>query len=133
MRPLFADTSYFIAVLNTHDAAHRQAVTANRDPERAIVTTEWVLTEVGNSMSKSGRRRQFQELVRSLKRNDSVEVIPATSELFDRGCALYFSRPDKEWSLTDCISFAVMQDRNLTDVLTGDHHFEQAGFRALLR
>ena len=56
----------------------------------------------------------------------------ATSELFERGLALYNARPDKEWSLTDCISFVVMADEGLTDALTGDRHFEQAGFTALL-
>jgi hypothetical protein len=60
-------------------------------------------------------------------------MIPATQELFDRGVALYESRPDKEWSLTDCISFVVMADHGITEALTGDRHFEQAGFVALLK
>ena len=62
-----------------------------------------------------------------------MKIIPATADLFDRGVQLYAERADKEWSLTDCISFVVMADEGLADALTGDHHFEQAGFKALLK
>jgi predicted nucleic acid-binding protein len=62
-----------------------------------------------------------------------VEIVPATMEWFERGMELYEGRPDKEWSLTDCISFAVMTERGVSDALTNDHHFEQAGFRILLK
>lgn len=72
-------------------------------------------------------------LLTSLREYPTVEIIPPDSTLFDRGFDLYSQRPDKGWSLTDCISFVVMTERGLTDALTGDHHFEQAGFRALLR
>ena len=53
--------------------------------------------------------------------------------MFQRGLRLYEERPDKEWSLTDCLSFVVMKDENLREALTGDQHFEQAGFIALLK
>lgn len=62
-----------------------------------------------------------------------MQVTPASHDLFRRGLRLYFDRPDKEWSLTDCISFVVMGDEGLSEALTGDHHFEQASFTALLR
>jgi len=60
-------------------------------------------------------------------------VVGLDPHLYQRGINLYAQRPDKEWSLTDCISFVVMSDRGITEALTGDHHFEQAGFRALLK
>jgi hypothetical protein len=63
--------------------------------------------------------------------NRNVTIIPADRAMLDRGLRLYSQRPDKDWSLTDCVSFVAMQDARVTDALTGDHHFEQAGFRAL--
>jgi len=71
-------------------------------------------------------------LLNSLHAAPGVEIVASDSGLFDRGCQLYLSRLDKEWSLTDCISFVVMRERGLSDALTSDNHFEQAGFRALM-
>jgi predicted nucleic acid-binding protein len=68
-----------------------------------------------------------------LRSESTVKIIPSNAELFAAGVKLYAERPDKEWSLTDCISFVIMQQEGLSDALTGDRHFEQAGFRALLR
>ncbi len=59
--------------------------------------------------------------------------LPATMEWFERGLELYERRPDKEWSVTDCISFAVMTERGVSEALTNDRHFEQAGFQILLK
>jgi predicted nucleic acid-binding protein len=75
----------------------------------------------------------FRILVDSLLTDARVTIVPPTKQLFDQGIDLYDSRPDKEWSLTDCISFVVMQQLQLSEALTGDRHFEQAGFRALLK
>jgi predicted nucleic acid-binding protein len=133
MSVVFADTHYFLAVANPRDPFHTRAVAAHRGQAATVLTTQWVLIEVGNGLSKRHLRGLFQTLIGSLEEQGLAEIIPASPDLFSRGCALYFSRLDKEWSLTDCISFVVMRDRNLTDALTGDHHFEQAGFRALLR
>jgi hypothetical protein len=68
-----------------------------------------------------------------LRADPRVVVVPSSRDLFDRAMGLYRSRPDKDWSLTDCVSFVVMRERGITEALTGDHHFEQAGFRALLK
>ena len=68
-----------------------------------------------------------------LRKNPDVQVVPANDALFDEGVQLFANRLDKEWSLTDCISFVVMEQNGLTEALTGDHHFEQAGFVALLK
>lgn len=73
------------------------------------------------------------ELLDALEGDPDVLVVPADASLFRRGVDLYRQRPDKDWSLTDCISFVVMEEQGLTDALTADHHFEQAGFRAILR
>ena len=133
MRRVFADTFYFLAVLNRGDPAREQALRYYGDPTVLIVTTEWVLVEVGDAMAVPPARQKFKELTELLKAEEQISVLPATHELFERGAALYFQRADKKWSLTDCISFVVMTEEGITDALTGDHHFEQAGFRALLK
>lgn len=134
MSTLFADAFFFVALLNPRDRAHSLANTyIEPDLELPLLTTTWVLVEVGDAMSTSTTNRAaFVDLFRLLTTHPAVEVVPG-DECLPRGLHLYERRPDKVWSLTDCISFAVMSDRGLTDALTGDHHFEQAGFRALLR
>jgi predicted nucleic acid-binding protein len=99
-----------------------------------IVTTEYVLTEVANHLSSSENgRARFGRFLADLKADPNTELLESSHELWEHGVSLYLRRPDKEWSLTDCISFVVMDERHLEDALTADHHFEQAGFRALLR
>jgi predicted nucleic acid-binding protein len=75
----------------------------------------------------------FVALEARLRSDSRFTVIPATAQLFDDGLELYRHRPDKDWSLTDCIPFMVMQQRGIVEAFTGDHHFEQAGFVALLK
>ncbi len=75
----------------------------------------------------------FLSLLEALKTSPEVEIVAASTELFAKGVQLYRERADKSWSLTDCMSFVVMRDHGLQDALTADHHFEQAGFRALLK
>jgi hypothetical protein len=133
MRRVFADTFYCLALLNRHDPAPEKSLAFCGHEHLEIVTTEWVLPEVADANGEPGRRPGFQRLFALLERDEAARVIPATHALFRRGLQLFFSRPDKEWSLADCISFTVMGDEGLTDVLTGDRHFEQAGFTALLR
>lgn len=88
--------------------------------------------EVANMLAGTKARRQCAAFLRELSRAPDTRIIPDSEELFQRGLSLYEARTDKGWSLTDCISFLVMSDENLTDALTGDHHFEQAGFTKLL-
>ena len=133
MKRVFADTFFFMAVLNRRDAAHPRAIEAYGHADYEFVTTEWVLTEVADAAASPALRQGFKEFFQLLENDEKVEIIPASHERFRSGLKLYFERPDKEWSLTDCISFVVMQESDITDALTGDHHFEQAGFVALLK
>jgi hypothetical protein len=98
-----------------------------------LLTTEFVLIEVGDGLSFMENRLRFAHLMQLLRSQADVEIVPASSQLFRRGCELHSQRPDKEWSLTDCTSFVVMKERDIEDALTSDHHFEQAGFRLLMR
>jgi predicted nucleic acid-binding protein len=91
------------------------------------------LTEVADALAAPSDRAEFLRLLQALRDDPRCTIVPASQDLFERGVRFYAERADKGWSLTDCISFVVMQEHGLTDALTGDHHFEQAGFRILLR
>ena len=133
MRPVFGDTVYFLALLNPTDQLHPQARDLNQKPPGPLLTTEFILAEVGDAMSRPENRLRFARLLQLLRQQADVEIVPASSALFQRGCQFHAQRADKEWSVTDCISFVVMQERGLEEALTSDHHFEQAGFRALIK
>jgi predicted nucleic acid-binding protein len=129
---IFADAFYWLALVNDKDIAHDRAVQFASSITGSTLTTEWVLAEVCDGLS-TVRRRHHVNGLRLLWQSDSKLLIaPADHDGFERGLELYLSRPDKEWSLTGCISFVVMQDHGVTEALTGDHHFTQAGFSALL-
>jgi predicted nucleic acid-binding protein len=133
MTSVFADTFFFLAILNPRDAAHARALTAASQRTGPIVTTQWVLTEVADALAATPDRHLFETLLNNLKQEPDDTVVPATADLYGEGVRLYLDRPDKGWSLTDCISFVVMEERGIREALTGDHHFEQAGFVALLK
>lgn len=132
MTVLFADTSYYVAFMVDCDAFHRQAVEWSRKAQR-ILLTDCVVLELGNALAGSKWRPLLPQLVQDLRADPMVQVIPLSRELLQAGLDLYARRADKEWSLTDCISFVVMREHGLTKALTADHHFEQAGFTVLLR
>ena len=133
MKAVFADTVYFLALLNPADQFHQQARALNQQPPGPLLTTEFILAEVGDALSRPENRLRFARLLQLLDQQPDVEILPATSALFRLGCQFHAQRPDKEWSVTDCISFVVMQERGLEEALTSDHHFEQAGFRTLIK
>ena len=134
MTDWFADTSYFIALLNAGDVSHARAVSLTGElSRRRLVTTTWVLTETADALAAPANRRLFRAILDRLRANPRASIVPASEELFAKGVELYEGRPDKAWSLTDCISFAVMTGGAMTEALTADHHFEQAGFIALLK
>lgn len=133
MKEIFADTFYFLALVNPSDQAHARADEAANDPSWRMVTTAFVLAEVGDGLSERENRLLFLELLDLLNADRAAVIVPSTQELFNAGVTLYRARPDKDWSLTDCISFVVMEERGIGEALTGDHHFEQAGFVAQLK
>lgn len=133
MTALFADAFYFLAMLNPRDAWHAEANQFSGQNHVPILTTTWVLVEVGNGLSRSVDRAAVGKLVARLRRDSLTTIIAASDEWFQKGLTLYSSRLDKEWSLVDCISFVVMQELGITEALTGDHHFEQAGFQIVFK
>ena len=133
MKPVFADTGFFLALVNARDQYHQAATSLNASLVTPLLTTAWVLLEFANAIATSRARSEFGSTLARLRSERDAEIIAPSPELFDRGCELYTSRSDKEWSLTDCISFVVMKERGLTDALTPDRHFEQAGFKVCSR
>ena len=112
MSRVFADTFYFLALVNRRDAAHAQAVKLGGRPDLDLLTTSWVLTEVVDALATPGHRAVAAALVRKLQRDAHITIVVATQDWFDRGLELFEARNDKAWTLTDCISFAVIRDQN---------------------
>lgn len=133
MRQAFLDTSYLLALLLRKDEHHDAAIQCQEAFEGQLVTTEYVLVELHDALSQAALRPLALAVADQLLSDPSVTVVRASQALFDHGRELFSSRPDKEWSLTDCISFVVMQNHGLHDALTADHHFQQAGFNALMK
>ena len=133
MKSLFADTFYFIALLNPNDEAHAAADQFAGDKSLSLITTAWVLTELADGLASTGGRLIFRQLLDDLENDARVELVLPDEQIWRRAVKLYDGRQDKQWSLTDCISFVVMKDHQITEALTADHHFEQAGFIALLK
>lgn len=136
MRVVFADAAFWIALLNPRDNLHKKAsdIFVGLGPHR-LVTSEMVLSEVFNGLADKGEniRKAVVELERSLRQRADVHVVPQTSIAFRDAAIRYASRSDQQWGLTDCASFIQMEQDGISEALTHDHHFEQAGFRALLR
>jgi uncharacterized protein len=133
MKPCFADTSYYLALLIPQDVNHLTAQHLATGLRRSVLTSEFVLVEVGNYLSTTPARTKFGPFRATLEDDPHTTIVPASSQLVRRAADLYVSRADKSWSVTDCTSFVIMQDQEIHEALTGDHHFEQAGFTALLR
>ncbi len=132
---LFLDASYAIALASSTDQHHERAVELAQRIEaenRRLITSRAVVLEIGNALSKLRHRAPAVALLDAIERDPRVEVVPLSEELYRQSLELYRQHQDKEWGLTDCVSFAVMWERSITDALTADDHFRQAGFRALL-
>lgn len=132
MMSVFADTAFYLAIVNPRDALHACAVRVGGTIRGRVITTHYVLVETANALARSGTRWVFTTLYARLQTDAWTLIVPASDELFERGLRLYAARADQDWSLTDCLSFAVMKRAQVVDALTSDRHFEQAGFRALL-
>jgi predicted nucleic acid-binding protein len=132
---VFLDTGFTIALSVESDEHHERAekLAEQLETEQTrLVTTRAILLETGNALSKERYRKFAVELFDALEEDPLVEIVPLSEELFAEALMLFRNRLDKEWGLVDCVSFIVMRERGLTEALTPDKHYEQAGFRALL-
>ncbi|MGB0564585.1 MAG: type II toxin-antitoxin system VapC family toxin [Spirulinaceae cyanobacterium] len=136
MKTVFIDTGYWIALIAPDDDLHERTLQiADQISPAQFVTTELVLNELLNAFSRRGTklRQAAVNLIDSLLEDDTVEIIPQSTQLFNAALTLYRQRPDQAWSHTDCVSFHLMRERNILEALAYDRHFEQASFIALLR
>ena len=135
MNRIFLDTSYAVALSASTDEHHTRAVELADELEDSgthFVTTRAILLEIGNALSKVRHRSAAIRLLTALENDPKVEIVAASDELYRRAFEAYSDRVDKEWGLIDCMSFVVMKDEGVTEALTADNHFRQAGFRVLL-
>jgi predicted nucleic acid-binding protein len=134
MKQIFADTSYWIGLVNPRDQIHQKAIKVTQQLSSVmLLTTEMVLVELLNSFSDSPFRGAVAGMVLKLRDDGNVRIVPQTSEQFEVARERYQRADDKTWSLTDCASFQVMEAEQIQAVLTHDQHFAQAGFEPLLR
>lgn len=129
----FIDTAYFVALSMKRDALHGCAIRWSKQLSGPFMTTEFVLCEYLNYMSRPKHRAAGHALLAGVINNQAIQIVEASTDLIEEAVTLHRERPDKSWSLTDCTSFVTMKQYQLTDALTSDEHFEQAGFRALMR
>ncbi len=133
MNRLFIDTSFVIALVNEKDLDHKLAVELSLLYEGfPTLITDSVLLEIGNSLARRFRQEAIKT-INSFLLSGETEIIRLTPELFDKAFLLYQTHKDKTWGLVDCVSFVVMNDYSVNDALTNDKHFQQAGFKALMR
>lgn len=133
MKTAFADSSFYVALLIARDANHVKSRSVAQSWNYSVITTEYVLTEVANHLSGSQNgRAKFGQFLAGLEADPKTLIVESSHSLWKDGVRFYLRRPDKEWSLTDCISFIVMEQHNVSEALAADHHFEQAGFVKLL-
>ena len=135
-KSIFLDTAYVYALVNTRDEWHDAALMWQEKLEqdrRQIITTELILVEIADGLASIRFRDQAARIIDALQSSRFVEIVAVSSELLTLALDLYRERRDKEWGLTDCLSFVAMRQRGWLDCLTVDVHFQQAGFYPLLR
>jgi predicted nucleic acid-binding protein len=133
--PVLIDTWALLALIDRADQWHQQAVEMSRQlsgAKRSLVITEWILTEFLGAAARPPLRALAQQSVDQFRAASRVSIVEATHGDWSHGFALYQARPDKTWSLVDCISIYLGERLGIAEIFTGDHHFEQAGLTILL-
>jgi len=130
---IFVDTLFIVALINKRDQYHQIALNLAEQYENyPLITTDAIFLESGNKLS-ANYRNEVVELIEQFLASDEIDVIRLTSELFDQSLRLYKKHQDKSWGLVDCFSFVVMKQHKVSQALTFDRHFIQAGFQALMK
>lgn len=132
---IFLDAAYAIALSVPKDMYHSKAVSLAEELESSkirLITSHAVMLEIGNALSKKKYRYAGVQLLKAIEDDPNITIVSISESLYSESFRLYSERADKEWGLTDCISFIIMRNRKITEALTTDEHFRQAGFRALL-
>ena len=132
---IFLDAAYAIALSVPKDMYHSKAVSLAEELESSkirLITSHAIMLEIGNALAKNKYRYAGVQLLKAIEDDPNITIVSISESLYSESFRLYSERADKEWGLTDCISFIIMRNRKITEALTTDEHFRQAGFRALL-
>jgi len=113
VNPVFADTFFYLALLDERDPAHHRALAAAKI-NRPVVTTEFIVLEIADGCARAEDHADFLALLEGMRKNSRLDIIPLSSELMQDGVDFYARHSDKNWSLTDCISFVVMRKQGST-------------------
>ncbi|MBC8182210.1 PIN domain-containing protein [candidate division KSB1 bacterium] len=133
---IFIDTSAWLALANKRDFWHKEAKNIRQElinNNCSFLVSDYVICEIANSLSRVQFRKLAVNLIESILSSKEIKLIRINQELFDESWLLYKHRIDKEWGLIDCTSFTIMSKYRISAAFTNDHHFEQAGFRILLK
>lgn len=130
---ILIDTGYLIAILRPTDELHPRALAWSQAVREDLLVTEYVLLEAINELSAPPERSAAHRMLALVRADQACRIVHASHDRFEAGIRLHEQRPDKAWSLTDCISFHIMQEHGITRALAYDHHYQQAGFDPLLR
>lgn len=137
MRPVvFVDTSAWLALVNKSDTFHLRAkeIRDNLLKDKAkFVITDFIIVEIANCLSRIPFRSTAIQLISFIKASEDIEIVSIDKAVYDESWILYCSHQDKEWGLTDCTSFVVMNHNKIKEAFSTDHHFEQAGFKIFLK
>ena len=133
MRRVFADTSFYIALLNPRDKLHDVAHEVSSAYRGHVTTSEYVLVELASYFSSAENRSLFAQFLKRIQTHPNTTIHFVSEGLFHHAMESYEKHTDKDWTLVDCISFLLMKQEGIQDALTADHHFEQAGFQILLK
>jgi predicted nucleic acid-binding protein len=132
---VFLDTSFVVALDNNRDAHHAKAKKLDNTllkQKATLLLHSGILLEVGDGFARLGRREKGNELLKRFRNEEGYRIVQITDDLQGRAEQFYRDHKDKEWGLTDCISFVLMKQEGIEQALTADVHFRQAGFKALL-
>jgi len=136
MKAVFIDTSAWLALVNKTDALHEKAKQIRnrflKQPVQFLVT-DYILVEIANTLSRIPFRASAIRLINLIQASSNIQLVEINREIYGEAWEMYRSRLDKEWSLTDCTSFVIMNRAGIKDAFTSDHHFEQAGFNILIK
>lgn len=132
LKKTFVDTFYIVALVNRRDEFHEKAnELVKYYDKQPLLITDAVLLEIGNSLARN-YKNEAVEIFEEFFISNELEIVRLDETLFNKAFELYKNHSDKSWGLVDCISFVVMKEHGVTDALTCDKHFVQAGFRALM-
>jgi len=136
MKSVFVDTSAWLALINKSDEFHEKAKlirnTLIKD-KISFVMSDYIIVEIANCLSRISFRETAIKVIDFILNSEDIELIRVDEEIFEKAWGLYSRMIDKEWGFTDCTSFVIMRKRGIQEAFSTDHHFEQAGFKILLK